>query len=71
MSIKKVVAYGQYIWSDIEMDELRKERCLCLNCSRRKEQCARAKQFYLICKDYDMAMMITRCREFEEQEAQG
>jgi len=59
----QVEAYGETVWSDTEMDKLRKENCLCLRCARlkRKTGCLVAKDLYEICKEYDLALMVTRC----------
>ena len=55
------------IFSNIEMDELRRKECLCINCERKKDDipyssCPVAGKIYNeICVPYDMAMAITKC----------
>jgi hypothetical protein len=61
--IEEKIKYGVKVWVDSEMDELRRERCLCLNC-RILNDCDTAKNLYEICKTQDMAMMITRCKYY-------
>lgn len=61
MKKQTVEKYGELVHSNIEMDELRKEECLCINCPH-MNTCHIAKMLYEICKAQDMAMMITRCK---------
>ncbi|MDD5012290.1 MAG: hypothetical protein PHQ66_01430 [Candidatus Nanoarchaeia archaeon] len=54
------------VWANIEMDELRRKECLCINCERKNDKppyssCPIAKKLYGICKEYDMAIAVTRC----------
>jgi hypothetical protein len=54
------------IWANIQMDELRRTECLCLNCERTREDshytsCPIAKTLYTMAIKNDMAMAITRC----------
>ena len=62
----QVEKYGAIVWSNAEMDELRKTECLCLNCSK-MSTCQIAKHLYNACKDYNLAMMITRCPDWESK----
>ena len=65
----QVEKYGKTVWSNIEMDDLRKTECLCLNCSKMvRSDCQTAKLLYNTCKDFNIAMAITRCPEWEEIE---
>lgn len=61
--ITQVKRYGVTVWSDEEMDTLRKTRCLCLNCVR-LGVCGTASQFYSICKENNIALAVTRCSGF-------
>lgn len=73
MKIKKITnKYKKYkkdpknVWANIEMDELRRKECLCLNCDRKNERipyksCGVANKLFHICTDSNMAMAITRC----------
>ena len=65
--IEKVIKYDVGVWSNTEMDELRKTECLCLNCGPLKN-CSTAKKLYEICKEENMAMMITRCKGYAPPE---
>lgn len=65
MIITKEERYGCSVWINKEMDELRKKQCLCLNCLCIKT-CAVAKQVYVLCKDNNLATMITRCPDFKQ-----
>jgi len=57
------------VWSNVEMDELRRTECLCLNCSKMiRQECPVAKQMYNACKDFNIAMAITRCPDWEVAE---
>lgn len=60
MKIEKVEKYGAEVYSNVEMDRLRQEWCLCLNCSA-IGKCKNAKNLYQHCKATDMALMVTRC----------
>lgn len=65
--IRKVVKYGVEVSADLEMDELRRERCLCLNCGD-IESCQAAKQLFEICKINNMALAVTRCLSWVQKE---
>lgn len=64
--VKQVTKYNQLVYSNIEMDDIRKEECLCLNCSK-MGACATAKALYKICCDDNVAMLITRCPKWEKK----
>ena len=68
--IKKVEKYDVEVWSNVKMDELRRDECLCFNCGGIKE-CSTAKTLLDICKKEKMAMMITRCKEYTFPEQEG
>jgi hypothetical protein len=61
--------HGRDVWTDVEMDALRVERCPCLRCGRLRsgtdENCPTASALYSLCKMSDVAMMITRCAAWE------
>ena len=67
--IEKVVKYDAEVWSNTKMDELRSEECLCFNCAYDKDSCKIAEKIYNICVEDDMAMMITRCKNYSFPEA--
>ena len=56
--------YGILVWTHKTMDNLRKAECLCLNCSN-LANCAEADKLLAICKDSDLAMCITRCKNWK------
>lgn len=62
-----VTKYGTRVWSDTEMDELRKNHCLCLRCGI-LFICPIATQLYAICKDRNLALMTTRCQHWRQKE---
>ena len=61
MTVKRIEAYGQVVWADIEMDLLRRKRCLCLNCTL-LDTCDIAQSFFEICRAKDVALAVTRCK---------
>jgi hypothetical protein len=66
--IERVEKYGEIVWANIEMDELRKKECLCLSDCTNLNKCEKAKNLYEMCKENGMAMMITRCRSYSPRE---
>lgn len=66
-SVKKVVKYGTEVFSNIEMDEIRKTECLCLNCHSMPD-CRVAKDLYEMCHNCNIATMMTRCPGFFPKE---
>jgi hypothetical protein len=59
---------GAIVKTNVAMDLLRKDQCLCINCcfsGYGDSSCETAKQFYEICKRDNIAMAITRCPRFE------
>lgn len=63
--IEKIVAHDTEVYADIEMDNLRRERCLCLNCNKMDTSCHTAKVFYHLSLQNGIALMVTRCRDYE------
>ena len=66
MKVEKVIKYGVEVYQNTEMDNLRKDNCMCFNCETLPD-CSRAKKLYEICKEENMAMMITRCGNWPEK----
>ncbi len=69
---KKKETQPDKVWSNAEMDKLRRDECLCLNCARiyddsLKGTCSVAKMLYNICVEHDMAMAITRCGATDDE----
>ncbi len=56
--------YGKQVWSNEEMDFLRKSECLCLNCNLMKT-CAIAAQGLTLCRTQNIAFMVTRCPSWQ------
>ena len=59
------------VWSNIELDALRRTDCLCVNCDRKNDavpysSCKVASQLYQISVHHNMAMAITRCGAVDE-----
>ena len=57
--------YGETVTVSVEIERMRKDNCLCLQCLNIKG-CPYAKKFYDVCKVGGIALAVTRCREFEE-----
>lgn len=51
---------GKQLFTNKSTDEIRREYCLCLNCSIMND-CEVASKLFEISKDYNIALMITRC----------
>ena len=60
MTIERVVRYNVEVYADLEMDNLRRERCLCLNCSE-ISNCSTAKELLDYATKKNIAFMVTRC----------
>ncbi len=54
--------HGTIVQTDVGMDSIRRERCLCLRCG--KHECFVAKQLFEFCKKFDIALAVTRCPEW-------
>lgn len=68
IKMKRVEKYGVEVWSDEEMDALRKERCLCLNCNWiGTDGCATVGILYAVCKGHNVALAVTRCPTWERK----
>ena len=59
--VSKVKVHDRHVYRHHEMDELRAEHCLCLNCREMAQGCLIAGQFYDLCQQHDIALAITRC----------
>jgi len=67
-TIQKVERYGVMVWEHTEMDKLRKEHCLCLDC-RVIKTCDIAKTFFKLCQTYNVAFAMTRCPAHDSKTA--
>ena len=63
--VEKVEKYGATVACHKEMDELRREQCLCFHCGE-KDECGRAKSLLKFCTHFNMAMAITRCDKYSK-----
>ena len=59
--LKEIVKYGVTVWSNGETDIMRGEQCLCLHCSQMNNGCDTYWGLYEICKEQNLALMVTRC----------
>lgn len=63
-NISRVNKYGAEVWSNDKTDKIRKQECMCLNC-KALPSCATTKELYSICKNKNLALMVTRCKDFD------
>lgn len=66
--------YGAWVWSNVNAEAIRKAHCLCLNCDRMKpgepDHCTKAQKAYELCKEENLAFMVTRCPDWEAKAAE-
>lgn len=66
-----VIDQEKGIYKNPEMDNLRKKFCLCFNCEKCKpnhtDHCKIAAEGYALCKKYNIAFMVTRCKNFKKR----
>jgi len=62
-NVVKVDRYGTTIYEHTKADKRRIEECLCLHCDKLAD-CSTAKDLYAICVRNNIAMIITRCKEW-------
>lgn len=55
--------YGVTVWVNKQMDEQRRDECLCLNC-KVLHTCPIAAEGLRLAKLTDIAFMVTRCPKF-------
>jgi hypothetical protein len=61
--------YGVNVWVNELMDALRREECLCLNCERLTDHsCVVAGMIYKLCKEHNLALAMTRCKNWKCKE---
>jgi len=56
--------YGKEVWQHPDMDKLRRTECLCMSCEQ-LDICPIANDLLHKCKQYNLALAITRCAEFK------
>ena len=57
--------YGIDVWTNLLTDPIRKKQCLCLHCTKMKT-CAVSKSLYGVCLVSNVALMVTRCPDWDE-----
>lgn len=65
MKLKVETHFNEPVITNLDTDNMRKTECMCLNCGIMND-CESAKKFYAICCDNNIALMVTRCRNFKE-----
>lgn len=69
---KQEIHYNKVVWVNPTTEPLRKQECLCLNCSRMKpgqeDHCPLAKKLYEACVGGDIALAVTRCASWQPKE---
>ena len=66
-AVVQVERYGALVWEHTAMDARRKTDCLCLDCAS-ITRCDNAAELYQMCKDFSMAMAVTRCQAWQRKE---
>jgi len=65
----KETHHGRVVLVSPGVEAVRRDQCLCLNCGKcrpgSRDHCHIARRLYAICVAGDLAMIITRCPEFE------
>ena len=56
--------YNEMVWTNADMESLRRQECLCFNCNIRGT-CPTAKALYGICVRDGVAFLLTRCKDFK------
>jgi len=71
----QVEKYGRMVWELPEADMQRREECLCLHCLKFKPEmdghCKVAEKLYGVCKEFGLALFITRCEGWMTKEKLG
>lgn len=67
LRLEKQEHQGVEVWTNVPMEMLRRHQCLCLNCSRCPQECRIAANLLEVCKNNELALMVTRCPWFSEQ----
>lgn len=66
MKLNVETHYGEKLIVNSKMDNIRKKECLCLNCLLMGD-CDSAKKLYKVCCDDNIALMVTRCKNFKKK----
>lgn len=54
--------FNELVWVNPKTDSMRREECLCFNC--KNNFCNTSNELFSICKTDNLALMITRCKNF-------
>jgi len=65
--IEQQTHYGKVVWTHTEMNELRRDECLCRHC-KKVGPCEIGKALFEICQSKGVALSVTRCPEWEKSE---
>ena len=65
--VTRIEKYGAWVFCNEEMDLLRKQECLCLNCGLMDGVCKVAPVLYALCKSFNLALMMTRCPAWRQK----
>jgi hypothetical protein len=63
MNIKRQEHYGERVWVNADLENLRRKECLCLHCDN-LSHCSAAKIMKSICVENNLAFAMTRCKDF-------
>lgn len=63
---KEEIHYGAKVWVSPKIEALRGTDCLCLNCEL-LDDCPTAELFYRACVFRDIALAVTRCKNWSEK----
>jgi hypothetical protein len=54
--------FKELVWVNPKTDIMRREECLCFNC--KNASCNISNELFSICRDDNLALMVTRCKNF-------
>jgi hypothetical protein len=61
--VQREIHYDTSVLVNQKTEPMRREECLCLNCDY--ENCEVAHGLFATCKDYSLALIVTRCPDFK------
>jgi hypothetical protein len=54
--------FKELVWVNPKTDIMRRKECLCFNC--KTASCNISNELFSICRDDNLALMVTRCKNF-------
>lgn len=63
--VKLQVHHGSEVQTNTKMDALRREECLCVNCTE-INTCDWASALFGLCTESNLALAVTRCPNFDQ-----